>query len=623
MSLLQISDPSETNDESKKFVVGIDLGTTNSLVATYYEDCKTLDDRLKVYQDNSSGLIPSVVSIDDSGTILVGVDAVKNLDYNTNTTYISSIKRIMGLSYQDMENIEFINDLKIINGKNSLPYIKVKNNKYSAIEISSKILSHLKKIAESQEKKSLDGAVITVPAYFNDVQRQATKNAAKLSGINVLRLLNEPTAAALAYGLESEETGSFIVYDFGGGTFDVSVLSLEKGLFKVLSTDGDTNLGGDDIDNVLSHWLIDNFLFLKQYKFSKVKEIAKSLKESISSIHDDECSSVNIDDHDIILPKKIFHELINPILDKTFNIVKNAIFESKLAPGDIKDIILVGGSTRIECIKELLTNKFKCNVLNDIDPDKVVAHGAAIQASLLSGNNKENILLLDVLPLSLGIETYGGLSEKVISRNTPIPIKLRKTFTTFKDGQSKLLINVVQGERELVEDCNSLGEFILKDIPSMVAGGPRIDVDFQIDADGILSVSATETTTGNSSSIEIKPSYGLTEADITRMINESNNSAEEDVQLRKLNESIVEGKRVIYALEQALESDGKELLSKDEFNIIIDKLQSLKSSIMSDDSSLIEKNIHDLEKKSEFYVERRMNSSIKSFIAGKGIDDIL
>ena len=622
MSLLQISDPSKTNDELKKFVVGIDLGTTNSLVATYYEDCDIFDDRLKVYKDNSSGLIPSVVSIDQSGNIMVGVEAVNNLD-KTNTTYISSIKRIMGLSYQDMKSIEFINDLKIINGKNNLPYIDVYNNRYSAVEISSKILSHLKKIAESQENKSLDGAVITVPAYFNDVQRQATKNAAKLSGINVLRLLNEPTAAALAYGLESEETGSFIVYDFGGGTFDVSVLSLEKGLFKVLSTDGDTNLGGDDIDNILSYWLIDNFLFLKNYKFSKVKEIAKSLKESISSINDDECSSITIDNHDIVLPKKIFHELINPILDRTFNIVKNAIFESKLAPADIKNIILVGGSTRIKCIKELLTNKFKCNVLNDIDPDKVVAHGAAIQASLLSGNNKENILLLDVLPLSLGIETYGGLAEKVITRNTPIPIKLRKTFTTFKDGQSKLLINVVQGERELVEDCNSLGEFILKDIPSMVAGGPRIDVDFQIDADGILSVSATETTTGNSSFIEIKPSYGLTEADITRMINESNNSAEVDVQLRKLNESIVEGKRVIYALEQALKSDGKELLSKDEFNIITDKLQSLKLSITSEDSVLIEKNINELEKESEFYVERRMNNSIKSFIAGKGIDDIL
>ena len=622
MSLLQISDPSKTNNELKKFVVGIDLGTTNSLVATYYEDCDIFDDRLKVYKDNSSGLIPSVVSIDQSGNVMVGVEAVNNLD-KTNTTYISSIKRIMGLSYQDMKSIEFINDLKIINGKNNLPYIDVYNNRYSAVEISSKILSHLKKIAESQENKSLDGAVITVPAYFNDVQRQATKNAAKLSGINVLRLLNEPTAAALAYGLESEETGSFIVYDFGGGTFDVSVLSLEKGLFKVLSTDGDTNLGGDDIDNILSYWLIDNFLFLKNYKLSKVKEIAKSLKESISSINDDECSSITIDNHDIVLPKKIFHELINPILDRTFNIVKNAIFESKLAPADIKNIILVGGSTRIKCIKELLTNKFKCNVLNDIDPDKVVAHGAAIQASLLSGNNKENILLLDVLPLSLGIETYGGLAEKIITRNTPIPIKLRKTFTTFKDGQSKLLINVVQGERELVEDCNSLGEFILKDIPSMVAGGPRIDVDFQIDADGILSVSATETTTGNSSFIEIKPSYGLTEADITRMINESNNSAEVDVQLRKLNESIVEGKRVIYALEQALKSDGKELLSKDEFNIITDKLQSLKLSITSEDSVLIEKNINELEKESEFYVERRMNNSIKSFIAGKGIDDIL
>jgi molecular chaperone HscA len=270
-----------------------------------------------------------------------------------------------------------------------------------------------------------------------------------------------------------------------------------------------------------------------------------------------------------------------------------------------------------------LEKKFSCSILNNIDPEIVVAHGAAIQASLLSGNNKDNILLLDVLPLSLGIETYGGLAEKVILRNTPIPIKLRKTFTTFKDGQSKLLINVIQGERELVDDCNSLGSFILSDIPSMVAGGPRIDVDFQIDADGILSVSATETTTGNTSTIEVKPSYGLSESDITQMINDSNESAEIDMNLRRLNESIVEGKRVVYALEQALNNDGKDLLSNEEYQSIINKLDILKSRLSGDNSDLIEDGIKEVEKQSEFYVERRMNSSIKSLIAGKGIDDIL
>ena len=612
MSLLQITDPSKDNEQPKKFVVGIDLGTTNSLIVSY-------ENNFKIYEDDTSGLIPSIVSIDDSGKITVGTKALNNLD-NENTTYISSIKRIMGLSFDDMQDINFKNDLNILKGKNNLPYIQTHDNEYSAIEISSKILSHLKGIAESEEKKILDGAVITVPAYFNDIQRQATKNAAKLSGINILRLLNEPTAAALAYGLESQNTGSFVIYDLGGGTFDVSVLTLDKGIFKVLSTDGNTNLGGDDIDNVLSQWLIDNYAFLRTYKFIKVKEFAKSLKELID---DKESISLNIDNETISLSKKTFHELIKPILDKTFDIVKKVIFESSLSIEDIKNIILVGGSTRIRCIKDLLVKKFNCSVLDDIDPDKVVAHGAAIQASLLSGNNKDNILLLDVLPLSLGIETYGGLSEKIITRNTPIPIKLRKTFTTFKDGQSKLLINVVQGERELVEDCNSLGDFTLKDIPSMVAGGPRIDVDFQIDADGILSVSATETTTGNKSSIEIKPSYGLTEADITRMIKDSNDSAEVDMKLRRLNESIVEAKRVIYALEQALQSDGKELLTKNENDKIYEKLLSLKATLNSKDSELIEKNIHQLENVSEFYVERRMNSSIKSLIAGKGIDDIL
>ena len=609
MALIQISEPNnKQKNYNKKFVVGIDLGTTNSIISKYENSNFT------IFTDNGRELIPSSVNF-KSNEIQVGVDLI---DKSSST--VSSIKRIMGKnlteisSYIQMFNFEF-------SQKNNMPALKINNQLYSAIDISSLILTHLKKIAESSESESIAGAVITVPAYFDDVQRQATKLAAKMSGIEVMRLINEPTAAAIAYGLDSANNGIFAVYDLGGGTFDVSILSLEKGIFRVLSTKGDTELGGDDIDIAICNYIKSKYSFTEDITRSAFKSLSRSMKEKVNN--SEKKISKKINNKVIELSFDELEIIASPLIDKTIEITKQAIDESEVGLDQIKNIILVGGSTRLKLIKQKLEDNFQIKILNNINPDLVVSQGAAIQANNLSGNTEEDVLLLDVLPLSLGIETYGELVEKIIPRNTPIPSSARKTFTTFKDGQTKLLIHILQGERESVADCRSLGKFILNNLPQMVAGAPRIEVTFQIDADGILIVNAFEIHSKVSMSLDVKPSFGLSDNDILSIVDDANESANADIKLRNLRESRVEAERVIYALEHALESDGKELLKNGEFNVIKSQLDKLRSVLTSEDANQIKVEIKNLEKISEFYVERRMNASIKTLIEGKGVDDIL
>ena len=599
MALIQISDPEIKTEIKRKFSVGIDLGTTHSLIA------ERVNNKITIFEDNGSSLIPSIVS-EVEGNLVIGQKHHNNS--------ISSIKRLIGLNSDEALKIDF-GEL-LIDSSLDMPTVKLGEKKYNAIELSSKILSHLCSIAHND--KSVESAVITVPAYFNDMQRQATKLAAEMADIEVLRLISEPTAAAIAYGIQDNQKGNFIIYDLGGGTFDVSVLTIDKGIFKVLSTKGDTHLGGDDIDRLLVEYICTRYEKLLNLSTIDLYKLARSLKHQLSqkniATENSHNVSVSIDD---------FNNIINPLIEKTINIITEALNESSLSIDQINNIILVGGSSRLKLVKEKLNKKYNINILDHLNPDTVVAEGAAIQAEILSGNTKDDLLLLDVLPLSLGVETYGGLSEKVITRNTPIPTSSEKTFTTFKDGQTKMMIKIVQGEREDISECISLGEFVLSDIPPLVAGAARILVRFQVDADGLLTVSAKEQTINKEASIVIKPSHGLTPEKIQEMITSSNKKAETDKDFRALKEHIVESERAIYAIEEALKTDSDELLNKTELKLINDAVTKLKNTIKTNHLNAIKDANKNLENTCEFYVERRMNNSIKSLITGKDINDIV
>jgi molecular chaperone HscA len=616
MALLQISEPGlSAAPHQRRLAVGIDLGTTNSLVATVRSgQAETLAD------EQGRHLLPSVVHYQQQGHA-VGYDARANAARDPANT-ISSVKRMMGRSLTDIQTRYPHLPYQLQASENGLPMIATAAGLLNPIRVSSDILKALAARATATLGGDLDGVVITVPAYFDDAQRQGTKDAARLAGLHVLRLLNEPTAAAIAYGLDSGQEGVIAVYDLGGGTFDISILRLSRGVFEVLATGGDSALGGDDFDHLLADYIRELAGISDRSDARVQRELLDAAIDAKIALSDAQTVTVNVAGWQGEITRDQFSDLIAPLVKRTLLACRRALKDAGVEANEVLEVVMVGGSTRVPLVRERVGEFFGRMPLTSIDPDKVVAVGAAIQADILVGNKPDSeMLLLDVIPLSLGLETMGGLVEKVIPRNTTIPVARAQEFTTFKDGQTAMSIHVMQGERELVQDCRSLARFALRGIPALPAGGAHIRVTFQVDADGLLSVTAMEKSTGVESSIQVKPSYGLTDGEIASMIQDSMSYAEQDVKARMLAEQKVEAARVLESLNGALAADAA-LLSAAERQVIDDAAAHLSAVAEGNDADAIEEAIKNVDKQTQDFAARRMDKSVRVALKGQSVDEV-
>ncbi|WP_379932554.1 Fe-S protein assembly chaperone HscA [Enterobacter sichuanensis] len=616
MALLQISEPGlSAAPHQRRLAVGIDLGTTNSLVATVRSgQAETLAD------EQGRHLLPSVVHYQPQGHA-VGYDARANAARDPANT-ISSVKRMMGRSLADIQTRYPHLPYQLQASENGLPMIATTAGLLNPIRVSADILKALAARATATLGGDLDGVVITVPAYFDDAQRQGTKDAARLAGLHVLRLLNEPTAAAIAYGLDSGQEGVIAVYDLGGGTFDISILRLSRGVFEVLATGGDSALGGDDFDHLLADYIREQAGIADRSDARVQRELLDAAIDAKIALSDAPSASVNVAGWQGEITRDQFNDLIAPLVKRTLLACRRALKDAGVEADEVLEVVMVGGSTRVPLVRERVGEFFGRTPLTAIDPDKVVAVGAAIQADILVGNKPDSeMLLLDVIPLSLGLETMGGLVEKVIPRNTTIPVARAQEFTTFKDGQTAMSIHVMQGERELVQDCRSLARFALRGIPALPAGGAHIRVTFQVDADGLLSVTAMEKSTGVESSIQVKPSYGLTDGEIASMIQDSMSYAEQDVKARMLAEQKVEAARVLESLNGALAADAA-LLSAAERQVIDEAAAHLSMVAQGNDADAIEEAIKNVDKQTQDFAARRMDKSVRVALKGQSVDEV-